>query len=97
MNDIVEEQEQETNEGFFFDVKTDDLAKMNSAQISDLTCCQTKKLAMEIFNFCRQNQDFAYNDPEIIRRAEYSNITEDDMMPFNTLAIKLMRKFEGQK
>lgn len=92
-----QEQEGETRKDFFEDVDTTDLQKMTSAQITDTACCETKRLAMTIFNFCRQNQDFPYNDLEIIQRAEIYNLTDDQMKPYNELAIKLMRKFSPDK
>ena len=65
-----EEQEGNTRTDFFDDVNTKDLENMTATQISDRACCQAKRLAMSIFNFCRKNQDYPYNDIEIISRAE---------------------------
>ena len=79
--------------GFFQDTKTDDLEKLDDFQIDDVACCQTKKLAYEIFRLAAQTKGFPYNDPELMKRSQNENLNVHQMRPYNELAIKIMRKF----
>ncbi len=79
--------------GFFHDVKAEDLPKLDDYQLDDKACCQTKKLAYELFKFAAANKGFPFNDPELMKRAESQNLNVHQMRPYNELAIKIMRKF----
>lgn len=79
--------------GFFTDVKSDDLQPLDDYQLNDKACCQTKKLAYELFKFAASNKGFPFNDPELMKRAESQNLNVHQMRPYNELAIKIMRKF----
>jgi hypothetical protein len=79
---------------FFKDTRTQDLPKMDDYQVNDIACCQTKKLAYEIFKLAAQTKGFPYNDPELMKRSEHENLNVHQMRPYNELAIKIMRKFE---
>lgn len=78
---------------FFNDVKVDDLPQLDDYQIDDKACCQTKKLAYEIFRLAASTKGFPYNDPELMKRSENENLNVHQMRPYNELAIKIMRKF----
>jgi hypothetical protein len=77
---------------FFKDVKTDDLPTLDDYQISDVACCQTKKLAYELFRMAAETKGFPYNDPELMRRSDNENLNVHQMRPYNEMAIKIMRK-----
>ena len=77
----------------FSDIKTDDLPQLEDYQIADIACCQTKKLAYEIFRLAAATKGFPYNDPELMKRSQYENLNVHQMRPYNELAIKIMRKF----
>ena len=79
--------------GFFQDTKTDDLPKLDDFQIDDVACCQTKKLAYELFRLAAETKGFPYNDPELMKRSQHENLNVHQMRPYNELAIKIMRKF----
>lgn len=81
----------------FQNVKTDDLPKLDDYQIDDIACCQTKKLAYEIFRLAAETRGFPYNDPELMKRSQNENLNVHQMRPYNELAIKIMRKFEKLK
>ena len=78
---------------FFQDTKTDDLPNLSDFEIDDVACCQTKKLAYEIFRLAAATKGFPYNDPELMKRSENGNLNVHQMRPYNELAIKIMRKF----
>ena len=78
---------------FFNDTKTDDLPNLADYQVDDVACCQTKKLAYELFRFAAKQQGFSFNDPELMKRSENENLNVHQMRPYNELAIKIMRKF----
>lgn len=78
---------------FFNDTKTDDLPTKNDAEIDNIACCQTKKLAYELFKLASETKGFPYNDPELMKRSINQNLNIYQMRPFNELAIKIMRKF----
>jgi hypothetical protein len=78
---------------FFQDTKVDDLANLDDYQVDDVACCQTKKLAYEIFRLAAATKGFPYNDPELMKRSEHENLNVHQMRPYNELAIKIMRKF----
>ena len=78
---------------FFSDTKTDDLPQLDDYRIDDKACCQTKKLAYEIFRLAASTKGFPYNDPELMKRSQYENLSVHHMRPYNALAIKIMRKF----
>jgi len=82
---------------FFSDIKVDDLPGLQDHEIDDIACCQTKKLAYEIFKLAAETKGFPYNDPELMRRSEVGNLNIHQMRPYNVLAIKIMRKFEKLK
>lgn len=67
---------------------------MTDAEIKDMACCETKKLAKELYQFGLDMSLYPYTDPEIIRRAQNWNLTDAQMKPFNLFAIKLMRKMD---
>lgn len=79
--------------GFFQDTKTDDLPKLDDFQIDDVACCQTKKLAYELFRLAAETQGFPYNDPELMKRSQNQNLNVHQMRKYNEMAIKIMRKF----
>lgn len=81
----------------FQNVKTDDLPQLDDYQIDDIACCQTKKLAYEIFRLAAATKGFPYNDPELMKRSQNENLNVHQMRPYNELAIKIMRKFEKLK
>ena len=81
----------------FQNVKTDDLPKLDDYQIDDIACCQTKKLAYEIFRLAAETKGFPYNDPELMKRSQNENLNVHQMRPYNELAIKIMRKFDKLK
>lgn len=78
---------------FFTDTKADDLPKLDDYQVDDIACCQTKKLAYEIFRLAAATKGFPYNDPELMKRSINQNLNVHQMRPYNELAIKIMRKF----
>jgi hypothetical protein len=78
---------------FFRDTKTEDLSTLDDYQVDDVACCQTKKLAYEIFKLAAETKGFPYNDPELMRRSENQNLNVHQMRPYYELAIKIMRKF----
>lgn len=78
---------------FFRDTKTDDLPTLDDYQIHDIACCQTKKLAYELFRLAADTKGFPYNDPELMKRSLSQNLNVHQMRPYNELAIKIMRKF----
>jgi hypothetical protein len=78
---------------FFNDTKIDDLPTKNDAEIDHIACCQTKKLAYEIFRLAAETKGFPYNDPELMKRSINQNLNIYQMRPYNELAIKIMRKF----
>jgi hypothetical protein len=78
---------------FFSDTKTDDLPNLADYQIDDVACCQTKKLAYELFKLVSENKGFPFNDPELMKRSLNQNLNVHQMRPYNELAIKIMRKF----
>ena len=78
---------------FFKDTKVDDLPQLDDYQVDDVACCQTKKLAYEIFRLAAATKGFPYNDPELMKRSEHENLNVHQMRPFNEAAIKIMRKF----
>lgn len=82
---------------FFEDTKTEDLKQLDDYQIEDIACCQTKKLAYEIFKLAAETKGFPYNDPELMKRSIIMNLNSHMMRPYNELAIKIMRKFEKLK
>lgn len=77
----------------FNDTKTDDLPTLDDYQIADVACCQTKKLAYELFRLAADTKGFPYNDPELMKRSISQNLNVHQMRPYNELAIKIMRKF----
>jgi len=79
--------------GFFQDTKTDDLPTLDDFQIDDTACCQTKKLAYELFRMAASTQGFPYNDPELMKRSQNENLNVHQMRKYNEMAIKIMRKF----
>ena len=78
---------------FFQNVKVDDLPTLDAYQIDDKTCCQTKRLAYELFRLAAANKGFPFQDPELMKRSENENLNVHQMRPFNEMAIKIMRKF----
>jgi hypothetical protein len=78
---------------FFNDTKTDDLPTLDDYRIDDVACCQTKKLAYELFKLASETKGFPYNDPELMKRSINQNLNVHQMRPYNELAIKIMRKF----
>jgi hypothetical protein len=79
---------------FFRDTKTDDLSTLDDYQIHDIACCQTKKLAYELFRLAADTKGFPYNDPELMKRSQSQNLNVHQMRPYNEMAIKIMRKFD---
>lgn len=79
--------------GFFDDTRKEDLPSKNDFEIDDISCCQTKKLAYELFRMAAATQGFPYNDPELMKRSKYENLNVHQMRPYNEMAIKIMRKF----
>ena len=78
---------------FFNDTKVDDLPQKDDYRIDDLACCQTKKLAYELFKLASETKGFPYNDPELMKRSIHENLNVHQMRPYNEMAIKIMRKF----
>jgi hypothetical protein len=82
--------------GFFSDIKADDLPTLDDFQVDDKACCQTKRLAYELFRMAAENKGFPFNDPELMKRSQFENLNVHQMRPFNEMAIKIMRKFAGK-
>ena len=82
---------------FFNDTKVEDLPSLDDFRIDDVACCQTKKLAYELFKLASETKGFPYNDPELMKRSIYQNLNVHQMRPYNELAIKIMRKFDKLK
>jgi hypothetical protein len=78
---------------FFKDTKVDDLPTLDDYQVEDVACCQTKKLAYEIFRLAAATKGFPYGDPELMKRSQGENLNAHMMRPYYELAIKIMRKF----
>jgi hypothetical protein len=78
---------------FFNDTKIEDLPSLDDYRIEDKACCQTKKLAYELFRMASETKGFPYNDPELMRRSLGQNLNAHQMRPYYELAIKIMRKF----
>ena len=78
---------------FFNDTKTEDLPPLEDYRVEDIACCQTKKLAYEIFKLAADTKGFPYNDPELMNRSTHQNLNAHQMRPYYELAIKIMRKF----
>jgi|SRR5215211_4853004 len=82
---------------FFADIRVDDLPGLQDHEIDDIACCQTKRLAYEIFKLAASTSGFPYNDPELMKRSEIGNLNIHQMRPYNVFAIKIMRKLEKLK
>jgi len=78
---------------FFEGVKVEDLKGLDDPDLDQKACCQTRKLAYELFRMAAQTKGFPYNDPELMKRSQDERLNVYQMRPFNEMAIKIMRKF----